>query len=147
MTLTHTHTPSCAHTLHTAVRSGRAASLVVLQRRWHELKLQARERLAAYWRPPAPPSHEAAPPSHEVAPPSPGAAPPSPGVAPPAPPSAEDAPPAPPPPRPAPLHVAVLRRYPHVATRPLRCWRELVLDGIIVTEPLVSQYSLFYLFK
>ncbi|KAJ8704405.1 hypothetical protein PYW07_011593 [Mythimna separata] len=95
--------------------SGRHASLVVLQRRWHELKLQARVRLAAHWR--------------RTDPLCPA----------PAPPTAPDSAPALAPhelyPRPAPIHIAILKRYPHVATGAFKSWRQQVLDGAVVTEP------------
>ncbi|PZC78099.1 hypothetical protein B5X24_HaOG202634 [Helicoverpa armigera] len=86
--------------------SGRSASLVVLQRRWHELKLQARRRLAAHWRRPLP----------------------------------APAPlPASLPPLPAPIHLAILKRYPHVATEAQVSWRELVTERRVVRQPLPEQ--------
>ncbi|XP_047038054.1 uncharacterized protein LOC124643221 [Helicoverpa zea] len=88
------------------VCSGRSASLVVLQRRWHELKLQARRRLAAHWRRPLP------------------APAPLPATL---------------PPLPAPIHLAILKRYPHVATDAQVSWRELVTERRVVPQPLHKQ--------
>ncbi|CAB3241528.1 unnamed protein product [Arctia plantaginis] len=85
--------------------AGRCASLVVLQRRWHELKLRTRYKLVNYWRTTSE-CHAASKTST---------------------PACSD------PPRE--INIAILKRYPHIVTSPLPSWRQLVDMGLIITRP------------
>lgn len=84
--------------------SGRSASLVVLQRRWYELKRRARGNVARYWCGDA------------------GAAP------------ARLAGSARPADAPEPIYMSILNRYPHIVTSPFPKWSELVARGEIVVD-------------
>lgn len=106
------------HREYAAQRRSGLASVVVLQRRWYELKWRARRRLVAYWRRAQSSTALSSStngdlvdrPASTINKNS----------------NAQS--------RPSAMHIAILRRYPHIVTSPMLSWRTLVRASQVVTQ-------------